>query len=439
LRFQTSETVSIQDPEIVLRVLEMCLRDISKEVVRSGDQITLRGLGPSPRAVNYNDKTILSVSAEDDKTIISADVSFQASAFLGEASQDVVVRSKLEQVFEQMKSQIDIEKRREAPLSAIPNQAVTSSSSQPVVETPSTPLSLIPAASMIPTPVAGSSAVALLETTEAPAEFFQDAGPLPMSQEAEEHLDEDETLAASPTPPIPQEELQILHVREIPLEESETKQPKLVVAIAAVIVFVLLATGAFLPRSRNRIVGWYSAATRSRQSVAATTVHAPTSSASSGGPVPGTNVVAAAPHPDSSALPAPNIEDPKVWLEKWAAAMRSRDPVAQASFYANPVDRYIDQKNVSNTVLVGEKRADIERRLGLWTVKLNDVVVESRTPSEATVLLEKHFIVEAEPSQVSELFVKTRLHLKLVNGQWKIASEREIRAATPASIDPIDR
>src|ERR1700678_2820207 len=146
----------------------MCLRDISKEVVRSGDQITLRGLGPSPRAVNYNDKTILSVSAEDDKTIISADVSFQASAFLGEASQDVVVRSKLEQVFEQMKSQIDIEKRREAPLSAIPNQAVTSSSSQPVVETPSTPLSLIPAASMIPTPVAGSSAVALLETTEAP-------------------------------------------------------------------------------------------------------------------------------------------------------------------------------------------------------------------------------------------------------------------------------
>jgi hypothetical protein len=119
--------------------------------------------------------------------------------------------------------------------------------------------------------------------------------------------------------------------------------------------------------------------------------------------------------------------------------MRSRDPVAQASFYADPVDRYIDQKNVSNAVLVGEKRADIQRRLGLWTVKLSDVVVESRTPSEATVLLVKHFIVEAEPSQVSELFVKTRLQLKLVNGQWKIASERELQAATPASIDPIDQ
>jgi hypothetical protein len=432
LRFQTSETVSIQDPEIVLRELEMCLRDISKEVVRSGDQITLHGLGPSPRAVNYNDKTILSVSVEDDKTIINADVSFQASAFLGEASQDVVVRSKLEHVFEQMKSKIDFEKRREATLSATPNQAVTSFSSQPVVEAPSTPH--IGDGSIISAPAEGASAVALLETAEAPVEFFEDDAPLPMSQETEEHLDE--AVSASPTPPIPQQELQILHVREIPQEEPETKHSKLVGAIAAAIVFVLLATGAFLPRVRSQIGAWYSATT-SRQSVAATATHA--TSASSGGLVAGANVVAVAPHPDFSALPAPILEDPKVWLERWAAAMRSRDPVAQASFYADPVDRYIDQKNVSNAVLVGEKRADIERRLGLWTVKLNDVVVESKTPSEATVRLEKHFIVETEPSQVSELFVKTRLQLKLVNGQWKIASEREIRAATPAPIDPIDQ
>ncbi len=108
MRFQARGTVSVQDREMVLRTLEMCRRDISSEVVRCGDQITLHGLGPSPRAVNYHDTTVLSVSAEDDKTVINADVSFQASAFLGDASQDAVVRSKLDQVFDQMKSQIEL-------------------------------------------------------------------------------------------------------------------------------------------------------------------------------------------------------------------------------------------------------------------------------------------------------------------------------------------
>jgi hypothetical protein len=29
--------------------------------------------------------------------------------------------------------------------------------------------------------------------------------------------------------------------------------------------------------------------------------------------------------------------------------------------------------------------------------------------------------------------------LKVINGQWKIASEREIREAAAASVDPIDQ
>jgi hypothetical protein len=177
LRFQTSETVSVQDAELVLRTLEVCLRDISNEVVRSGDQITLHGLGPSPRAVNYNDKTVLSVSAEDDKTVINADVSFQASAFLGDASQDAVVRSKLEQVFNQMKSQIDLEKKRDAASSVAPSRMPASSQQSAVM--PSTTLTPVTPASVAVTPVAESSAVALLERTEAPAEDLE-AVPAPM-------------------------------------------------------------------------------------------------------------------------------------------------------------------------------------------------------------------------------------------------------------------
>src|SRR5580658_2913801 len=77
VRFQTNEAVAVQDREVVLRALETCLRGVSNEVVRYGDKITLHGLGPSPKAVNYQDTTVLSVSAENDKTIINADVSFQ--------------------------------------------------------------------------------------------------------------------------------------------------------------------------------------------------------------------------------------------------------------------------------------------------------------------------------------------------------------------------
>jgi hypothetical protein len=481
LRFQTSETVSIQDQEMVLRALEMCLRDISNEVVRSGDQITLHGLGPSPRAVNYNDKTVLSVSAEDDKTIINADVSFQASAFLGDVSQDALVRSKLEQVFEQMKSQIDLEKKREAAFSEAPGQTMgVSSPASPTVVTTSTPLSLVTPASMAAMPAAESSAVALLERTELPVEAppvtqeagedldlnkgeaaapaaessavallertelpvegVEEAAASPIAREAGEdlNLDEGEAARAALVPPMLEEELHIVHARqEIAPEESEASHSKLIWVISAILVLLLLAVGAFLPRVRHQIVAWYSAATRSRQPVAATTV---SSSASGASPAPATDVGTAVPVPPTpTALPVPNVEDPKAWLENWGAAMRSRDPVAQASFYADPVERYIDQKNVSNAVLVTEKRADIGRRHDLWTFKVNDVVVESRTPTEATVRLVKHYSTGAEPTQVSELFVKTRLQLKVINGQWKIVSEREIRDVAPARVDPIDQ
>jgi hypothetical protein len=249
-------------------------------------------------------------------------------------------------------------------------------------------------------------------------------------------LDEDDAVPVLPMSPILQEEeLQIVHGRqEILPDESEASHSKLIWLISAVVVFFLLVAGAFLPRFRAQTVARFSAAMGLRHSIAAKTVASPAGVS----PAPDTNGATVA-HPDPSAPSAVNVADPKAWLENWATAMRSRDPVVQASFYADPVDRYIDQKNVSNAVLVEEKRADIGRRHDLWSFKLNDVVVESRTASEATVFLVKHYIVGAEPSQASELFVKTRLQLKLIDGQWKIVSEREIRAATPASVDPIDQ
>ncbi len=124
MRFQTTETVQTPDSEIVLRALETTLPEISSEVVRDGHRITLRGLGPSPRARNPRDITILHVSSDDATTVIHADVTFQASALLGATSQDSVVRSKLDYVFDQVRSQLSLETRRGSMSELVPHSGV---------------------------------------------------------------------------------------------------------------------------------------------------------------------------------------------------------------------------------------------------------------------------------------------------------------------------
>ena len=540
MRFQTNEAVAVQDPERVLRALETCLRDVSSEVVRYGDQITLHGLGPSPKAMNYQDTTVLSVSAEDDKTIINADVSFQASAILGDVQQDEVVRSKLDHVFDQMRMQIDLESRAAAAYAKAMSQT-TASSSSPLPDAPTSENAPVvaPAASVGPTPVApletkeepasenapvvaaaasvDPTPVASLETKEEPASenapfvaAVASVGPTPVAplDTKEEPASENAPVAAAaasvdPTPvaPLETKEEPAEHLetpaagpaaapgpaprrafvplrepqeaeehwdgdaadalvamlrREIQTEEEELDHSRRWTwLVAAIVALFLVAGGVYLLRFRNQTAASRSAATVSAPTAPAQPVVAPAAPSSDAGARTVTKIDAATigrppASPDSSALPAPKdssalpvpkvaVADPAVWLEGWAAAMRARDPVAQASFYADPVSQYIDRRNVSHDALVQAKRADIGRRHGDWTFSANNVVVESKTPSEATVQLVKHYMVKTGPSQVSEIFVKTRLHLKVVDGQWKIASEEELHSPAVASVNPIDQ
>lgn len=447
MRFQTNEAVAVQDPELVLRALETCLRDVSSEVARHGDQITLHGLGPSPRAVNLQDTTVLSVSAEDDKTIINADVSFQASSVLGDVSQDEVVREKLEQVFDQMRMQIDLESKRAAAASSSSSPADLPTSANASVVAPAAAASIAPSTSST-----APAAVAAVETMEEPEEIPEAAVPFSTQRDAKVHWDESASLVAMLRRDMHEDEF-------VPVDSNGR-----IWVIFAVIAFVLLAAGFYLLRFRNHSVAlpWTASATQqpvaspspasaTPQPVAspsAANVAQPpvaTPAAPSASPAAGERTVTRIDAatigrpPDTPALPAPKLADPKVWLEGWAAAMRSRDAVAQASFYADPVNQYIDRRNVSNAAVVQAKRADIGRRQGSWTFSANDVVVENKTPSEATVRLVKHYMVEAAPSQVSEIAVNTRMQLKVVNGQWKITSEQELHAPARAVVNPIDR
>jgi hypothetical protein len=439
VRFQTHEAVSIQDPEIVLRALETCLRGVSKEVVRYGDKITLHGLGPSPRSMNYQDTTVLSVSAEDDKTIINADVSFQASAILGDVPQDAVVRSKLDQVFEQMRTQIELESRGiVASLVAAYPMRTASSSSLPDGWGPENHSFGAPADAISSTPAAALETAE--ESTEEPTEEAEVPVPLPIPhEEAEDHGEEDSSAG-----------LVAMLRRQAQTDDSESGgSRRWIWAVSVIAVLFLLVGGIYLAKFRHRAVVSPAAATAAPaatpvtdQPVAATTAAASPAAAPAGERTV-TKVDAATIGPptppdstEASAAKGP-IADPATWVDGWAAAMRSRDPVAQASFYANPVNQYIDRRNVSHAALVQAKTADIGRRHGEWTFGANNVVVESRTPSQATVQLVKHYMVRTGPSQVSEIFVKTRLQLKAVDGQWKIASEEELRSPAVASINPI--
>jgi ketosteroid isomerase-like protein len=122
-----------------------------------------------------------------------------------------------------------------------------------------------------------------------------------------------------------------------------------------------------------------------------------------------------------------------VWLHGWASAMQTRDADAQAAFYADTVDRYLGQRNVSRDDVLRDRASTIHMRQGLWTVKMEKIVVEQQSDTEAQVRLLKHFIDEPDPSSgILESFVPSRLTLKRVGGDWKITSEQDLSSSTPA-------
>lgn len=171
MRFQTTKRIPGQDPDLVLGTLEGCLRSVSNEIVREGRRITFFGLGPSPRAVNRRDTTVIDVHAVDGITTIDADVRFQASAFLGRASQDAVVQAKLDRVFEEMRMRLGLEpwlaQSREEPAESAPAVGTeVLSEALPEVETRHLSMAQAEATQALPDTVVAGSPVTSSEGSE---------------------------------------------------------------------------------------------------------------------------------------------------------------------------------------------------------------------------------------------------------------------------------
>jgi len=718
MRFEILETVHTADREMVLRALEMCSREVSGKVVRFGDRITLQGLGPSPRAKNLRDTTVFCVNAENDKTIISGEVSFQASALLGDQPQGDVVRSKLEELFNQMKAQISLDEHVERASSAFPPTTVAAdfglatdasekgspdslaqsreqeirseipayrradevlaaelelspgsehnaeaeriappeqkvaveqnvelepnvwldelfslmkaqfeleegfaaNAAAKAITTEAIPHTAVIGDSTIANdisekesvvsvdpdqvtkfmsvsselgsaelePAAGSEESAepkRADLAEQSAATEQRVEPKPRVEPDQDFdlkenawleelfhqmnaridlddLDEsaaaqDAVVAASIDPALPTSTdgadlvlTEDVSVKEAPFAVAPDRESEVINATAEssiedkteagrtaevvqnagvessvelhpspepnqsvkpeqsikaqqtasreesaeAVQPVKTGTGVdpgesvwlaelkqvieldqrvrspleeheilaaeaedAPPRQRKRLAMWVTGLValllaaagsyslyHSRSNFEVPTVQSTDQSTDQPAAIPADSLPAAEPShvadakpllPTKSQIadPVVQVADIRVWLENWATAMRTRDANAQAAFYADTVNEYVGKYAVSRDAVEKDREATIHMKKGLWTVKMEKVVIERQTKSEAEVRLVKHFIDEPVPSEIVESFVPTQLKLKRVDGGgWRITSEQDLPASTPA-------
>ncbi len=496
MRFQTTETVETPDTERVIHALEASLRQLSDNIERAGHQITLRGVGPSPRARNYRDTTIFDVVSTNGTTTINADVTFQASALLGASGQDTVVREKLDYAFELMRSQLGLPgngraniclgppapammsfsamqlehegdfshfephlpadggagldhsfaeaapggvsvdlvpapekfsrvRKRASRAESSAEQLLIESAVEPVV--PVVQAEVEPVEPQMEEP--GQTAARVAAATEEAIEPRAEASAAPMEQPVSAaSLTEQVTLShrsssrARVAPSVSdsgaRRRAQINQLRSgahtlrlASAEATKTQLPLLVVVILAVIV---AAGSVYLYWAGDLNL------TFAKQIISGAPAAEPVAP-----PAPPVTVTPVPPPP-----PRHEEANPQVWLEQWADAIRGRDPELQASFYANPVENYLGDSNVSTDSLTTTFRSAIQARDGIWSMKLEKVTVAPKSHDEVLVRLTKHFMqiadsVDESNAQIADRFVKSRMELRRIDGEWKIVSEQD--------------
>jgi ketosteroid isomerase-like protein len=458
LRIQTSEMMETSDAETVLRVLEWSFRDISVDVVREGSRITVRGLGPSQRTMNRNDIAVVEVVCEDHRTVIRADITYQASALLGGISQDDLVRSKLDRVLERVKAELGTERVRveDVPWLADPvSEPEAYVEPEPMVE----PDSVFQQEHAVEVehglelermiePEAAGNPERLVEIEPAGAE--EPTVEVDAARAVEPAIESESTHAVEPVvelepeaPVVPSVATETVPIEaavekptassasssrvEIPMFQTfhpeDTKTPKRW-GLLATVACMLAAVALFVawPYLVGLVHERLNPSSSAEESVAGDTTETPKLSA---GKVP-------LHEPDANTLAARNASihnesDPKVWLESWADAMRGQDAGAQAAFYADPVEHYALKSNVSNADVWLDKKNAIQSRPSGWKVTLEDVVVEPRPDESMRVRLTKHISSQANGGRVSEQFIHSQLKLRKIDGQWKITSEQNLR------------
>jgi uncharacterized protein (DUF952 family) len=397
MTFHTSVVIYSCDPSRVWRMLEQRLRAETIEIVRAGKVITLSGLGPGAVSMNKDDVTVLTIKEFEDAVFIAADGVFDGTYLGDQATQETAVCSKLEAAFEDVQKQIDLEEMqnpeaRGAAAKQYPIERVAGKPAGPGKEIPAAPDL---AARVVPASTMGRS---------------------------------------EPVHPAVVDAARMHRVADV----APVSYRQFGFFAATIIGVAIVATGV---NDVQRL------APRDSSTVAVNAPVAPISPVpakpSGSADVPVTSAAAPTSSNDLAAVAAASAirfsdtsSDPVTWLGHWERAMRTRDAAAQSSFYADSVERYQGQLHLSKADVQQKKQAAIAGRRGLWTVKVEGAVVQKQTKDEVDIQLVKHVIAEPVPSQISEQFVQTELHLKRLNGAWKIVSEEDL-AESPTPLDPM--
>jgi len=435
LRIQTTEMLATPDVEMVLRVLEWSLRDVSIETVRDGQRITVRGLGPSQRTMNRNDIAVVDVATEDHQTVVRADITYQASALLGTAPQDELVRSKLDRVLDRVRMELGT---KSLPGVASWSAELMGSQGGEVPEV----VNPVEFEHYLEPEMGGRR-----EQFAEPAVEAEPVHEVEPVVEAEPVCESEPEVVAVENAPVTSRVESIAveadvgkpaavvasHVPErgdeVPIfqsfhPEEETKTPKRW-GLLATLACMLAAVGLFV--AWPYLVGLVHERMNPSSTVAE-------EKAAVGGPEVAKHA-ADAQMPDANSVIARNEaihkeSDPRVWLESLADAMRGQDAGEQALFYADPVEHYALKSNVSNADVWLDKKNAIQSRSKVWTVNLEDVVIEPRPDESLRVRLTKHYTSgQVEGGKVSEQYIHSQLKLKKIDGQWKITSEQNFAPA----------
>lgn len=409
MKLQLDEIVEHPDVDLILRTLERSLREVSLETIRDKDQLTVYGLGPSFRTMNRNDKTIVQATSQPTATALHIDATFLASALAGDIAQEDIVRSKIERAVASLKTELNC-----GGISSV-------ISSVPVSEMPQAdaPVSTAAAGTVAPI-IAEITLPAPVDTKPDPLPTVELRPSIPARTATEASIEPQPEL--HPKPELRKDEPVLIAAdRSVPAppsgkeEVADKKRRSAMLLLLPVLVVLLIAAGYFVQRRAAS-----QSLSAAKPEVQATAPSAPVAKES---PAPSALAESAQP---AQPAPAEMPSDIKAWVELWAAAMGTSNIESQLSFYETPLNRYFLNAGVSKEQLLKDKQSEIDNRKGPLTFKAEKVVVEKQTPTNAVVTLIKHITVQLPSSTIEEQHIKTQLKLKLVDGGWKIISERTI-------------
>jgi len=111
-------------------------------------------------------------------------------------------------------------------------------------------------------------------------------------------------------------------------------------------------------------------------------------------------------------------------INDWAGTTRSRRIDQQLVLYAPILERFFHERNVPREVVRAKKEAVLARYPNLNEFRVERVVIDSLTPAQAVVSLDKVWDMQGQGRFAGA--ARERLVLRRTDGAWRIVSEEDI-------------